>query len=713
MSRILRSLFPRFGFGHRLIVAAAFIGVAIGFTATVVAWRYPSPSATEDPLWLSTQLERELMQAALELERYVRSGDVLHLQEAHRQSVFAASRAIDTGRGLTGRSMTAVFPMERRLKELRRSVFQVEFKLANMIENFNQPDPVIFLRDAISTIQMIDETIASARMAVSFVNQNEKSIAVAQRAERRSTVLIVLLAAQGCLFAFVIVMVSLSAKIQRLATFVANLRVMAADGRWRNRQQLRRLQGEIVKLEQMLYGACERFPIPILNVDGAGIASANMVLRALLERDSLSIDYFASKVAEGARESAVGLTDQWFEVRTPSGSTYRACSTLGLYGEHSKLFVLHDVSELEKNKALLPLLIDEHRHILFDTPVTLMVSDDDDRIEVLVNPAIAKSMDFTGKTFEVLQREYNVVQSPARRSILHEARLNGAWTGRIRTSMGGVDRYFIAKTTRHLRAGGGSLGFYRSIWIDVTEYEKTRIEAIAAGRIAAMGELASGVAHELNQPLNVIGLLASNARLLAIAGGISETPVMQKIDGIIAQVRRAALIIDRMKRLTRLEDIPGSVLDIVSLARSVVAQKQGRIEALAVRFDCTYLESPELVVCDEIAVAQALGNIIDNSLDAVAARDRRDIRVDFEPGQDFVTVRITDTGGGIPVEIRDKIFDPFFTTKPTGKGTGLGLAISKRLVEANDGTLTFENTPGGVEFSLKLKKAGTLDQPTD
>lgn len=226
-----------------------------------------------------------------------------------------------------------------------------------------------------------------------------------------------------------------------------------------------------------------------------------------------------------------------------------------------------------------------------------------------------------------------------------------------------------------------------------------------ASRVNALGEMASGMAHELTQPLTAILARTQAARHLAARGETGRlAPVL---DEVVDQTKRASAILERLRTWTRPGDRrpePIDLRDCVTVARTLLSDQAAAIGAV---LRVALPAAPVPVVADRVEIEQVLFNLIRNALDAVAGADGpREVGVTLAASDGMATVDVADTGPGVREDIRDRIFTPFVTTRETG--TGLGLALSHRLIERTGGDLELLDTAGGACFrvSLPLAPAG-------
>jgi PAS domain S-box-containing protein len=238
-------------------------------------------------------------------------------------------------------------------------------------------------------------------------------------------------------------------------------------------------------------------------------------------------------------------------------------------------------------------------------------------------------------------------------------------------------------------------------------------EIAHAGRVSMMGQLASGLAHEINQPLASILRNAEAAELFLQ----HSSPDLEEIRAILSDIRsddeRAGHVIDRMRGLLRrqaldtgLLDVGALVGDVAALVRMDAAMRQVKLE-IDVPADLPHARG------DRVQIQQVLLNLILNGMDALNGtrlEDRRvDVtaRLDVARGAPTVEIAVGDAGHGIPGDMLARIFDPFVTTKPDGMG--IGLAVSRTIVEAHSGHLWAENRDGGgaaFRFTLPVAEEG-------
>jgi signal transduction histidine kinase len=224
-------------------------------------------------------------------------------------------------------------------------------------------------------------------------------------------------------------------------------------------------------------------------------------------------------------------------------------------------------------------------------------------------------------------------------------------------------------------------------------------ELVHAEKLSAVGELASGVAHEINNPLTTILGLAQ----LMLGRPDVPLPVRERIALIADEASRAAAIVQNLLLFARHYPPERRPCSLIEAVHRVVALKGYQLEQDKIRVTLDLADCPT-VWADENQIQQVLLNLVQNAHQAMARRSgERHLTVRLRPRDGRVAIEVLDTGPGIPPHLLSRIFDPFFTTKPPGEGTGLGLSVSYGIVGQHGGRLYAENRPeGGATFVVEL-----------
>jgi C4-dicarboxylate-specific signal transduction histidine kinase len=233
------------------------------------------------------------------------------------------------------------------------------------------------------------------------------------------------------------------------------------------------------------------------------------------------------------------------------------------------------------------------------------------------------------------------------------------------------------------------------------ELREKQEQLVQAGKLATLGELTTGVAHELNNPLNNIGLFVGNVLDQVRLGRFDKGSIVQELENAMEQVRKATAIISHLRTFGRAAPVSLEPVDVDEvIERSLLLmQEQLRLRAIEVELD---LCADELIVL-AIQLEQVFINLLSNARDALAESRGKTIRITTSREGDWVRIRFADTGPGIPRELEKRIFDPFFTTKEVGTGTGLGLSITYSIVKEHAGEISVEATrKRGASFLIEL-----------
>ena len=237
------------------------------------------------------------------------------------------------------------------------------------------------------------------------------------------------------------------------------------------------------------------------------------------------------------------------------------------------------------------------------------------------------------------------------------------------------------------------------------ELREKQEQLVQAGKLATLGELTTGVAHELNNPLNNIGLFIGNAIDLIELGVVDADPdqILHELNSAMQQVRKATEIISHLRTFGRAASVsyePVAIEQVMERALSLMAE-QLRLRQIEVQVH--FPAGEVIVIGNAIQLEQVFINLLTNARDALTGVPRKVISITCEVHADVVELRVRDTGPGIPEGLEQRIFDPFFTTKEVGTGTGLGLSITYGIIKDHQGIISVDSRPGeGALFVIHL-----------
>jgi signal transduction histidine kinase len=280
------------------------------------------------------------------------------------------------------------------------------------------------------------------------------------------------------------------------------------------------------------------------------------------------------------------------------------------------------------------------------------------------------------------------------------------WHGRVLVtqSSGASERRVCDCTVTDLR-GLGSQDLLVALY-DRTDELRAQRELIAREKLATVGEIASGVAHEVNNPLAAIRM---EAELLGRSTKDEEASTAAAT--IVREVDRAARIVRSLLRLARRADTTPVRIQLNELVRDVAEIRQRVLRADNIEVRTRMDQGAESVLGLGQELQQVVINLMTNAEHAVRGRPKAVIELATESRQDWVRLTVEDSGPGVPPEVRSRIFDPFFTTKSPDEGSGLGLSICQRVVAEVGGRIWLEDSEklGGAKFVVELPAAPLHD----
>ena len=240
----------------------------------------------------------------------------------------------------------------------------------------------------------------------------------------------------------------------------------------------------------------------------------------------------------------------------------------------------------------------------------------------------------------------------------------------------------------------------------IAEIERQREALHQSEKLAAIGSLLAGVAHELNNPLSIV-LGQSTLLREEMATGFLRRSAIERTEKIEAAAQRCVRVVRAFLAIARQRKAETRAVQALPIVESAVELLRYGMESSGIVVRCDIGQGLPDIVADPDQVQNILTNLLVNATHALeAVEGRREIRVSAVERDGKLGIVVADTGTGVPREIAQRVFDPFFTTKPQGVGTGIGLSISRGLAEAQGGTLSLIESETGAAFELSLPTVG-------
>ena len=233
---------------------------------------------------------------------------------------------------------------------------------------------------------------------------------------------------------------------------------------------------------------------------------------------------------------------------------------------------------------------------------------------------------------------------------------------------------------------------------DITERKRLQAQLRRTERVAELGTVASGMAHEIGTPMNVI-----LGRAEYLMERSKEESVKKGLQTIISQVERITRVMNQLLAFARRRPVEHRALDLRQTIEDNLEIFQERLSHSHITVETSFADDCPCVHADADQMSQVLINLVMNAIHAMPEGGTLRVMLAPMPDRGMVTLTVADTGHGMPQEVIAKIFDPFFTTKEFGKGTGLGLTVVRGIIEEHSGTIQVESQPGaGTQFTIRL-----------
>lgn len=235
--------------------------------------------------------------------------------------------------------------------------------------------------------------------------------------------------------------------------------------------------------------------------------------------------------------------------------------------------------------------------------------------------------------------------------------------------------------------------------------EGERARSAHSAKLVSMGEMAGGVAHEINNPLTIVQGHAQRLERLVKTNKLDSSIVARSVQEILAASDRITRIVRSLRIYSRAADsdpyLPVSIQSVVDNAMSLLRKS---LEVSGIAVSVTVEEPDTTFHCRESEVLQVLLNLMTNARDAIEPLSTKWLRLNVTTSPSSITFTVVDSGSGIPQNLQARIMDPFFTTKPVGKGTGLGLGISRKIAQSHGGDLILDVGATHTTFVFRVAR---------
>lgn len=249
-----------------------------------------------------------------------------------------------------------------------------------------------------------------------------------------------------------------------------------------------------------------------------------------------------------------------------------------------------------------------------------------------------------------------------------------------------------------------------AISTDITERKMTEVQLLHSSKMASIGSMSAGIAHELSQPLHIMNLIADNKLIELENGEANLADVHTSLETVSEQCRRMAQTILHMSVFSRIDDVDHELFEVRPALSETIALLKQPFMAEGITLKAKLPKYCGHALGHPSQFEQVIINLLTNARDAMkdsaaeTTNDIPEITLSCKPNLAYQTLEITvdDQGPGIPERVMPRIFDPFYTTKEPDKGTGLGLAISMGIINSMGGIMKAANTPSGTRFTISL-----------
>ena len=269
-------------------------------------------------------------------------------------------------------------------------------------------------------------------------------------------------------------------------------------------------------------------------------------------------------------------------------------------------------------------------------------------------------------------------------------------------------QFWIRWIIQPWKHANGEIGGVVVMAENITHRKEAEMRITQSSKLSALGEMAGGIAHEINNPLSIIKGYIDLLKRHFSRQTLTPELMLQYIDKMDNTVSRISKIVNGMRRFSRESSMDEkSITSLNKIIEETLDICLERINNNGTALKFIPFESPAKVLCRPVEVSQVILNLINNAFQAISTFPHPWIEIRCEEMPDFYRIKVIDCGEGIPSFIRQKLFQPFFTTKDIGVGTGLGLSISRGIIQEHDGKLYYQDEAPNTTFVIELPKVAS------
>ena len=372
-----------------------------------------------------------------------------------------------------------------------------------------------------------------------------------------------------------------------------------------------------------------------------------------------------------------------------------AISHITVEGKKYYTVILRDITERKQAEHLLRQSEERYRRLIAVSPYAIFVSRDD-RIIFANDQAIklfgaVKAGEILGKPpLDLFHADYHAVIRERIHELLEGRPHVPAIEGKI-VRLDGMSIDVEVSAARFADEEGPAILIMLR---DISERKQLQEQLRKTERIAELGTLASGMAHEIGTPMNVI-----LGRAEYLMDRVTEEPIKKGLQTIIAQVERITKVMNQLLAFARRKTPERVLVVLTDIVEDSLELFQERLAKSRVMLELKFEGDCPRVLADPDQMSQVFINLVMNAVHAMP--DGGTLRIGLTPEKQMVKLTVADTGHGIPSDVVKKIFEPFYTTKEFGQGTGLGLTVVKGIIEEHQGSIAVESEEGrGTTFTI-------------